>query len=138
MQLNENITCSKLTSKKRKLKSVIVEEESKTMLPIDNLQTEIINAIFSHKTTIVLGETGSGKSTRLPVFIHRYLMTRGGGNMKSIAFFLFLSLSLTFTLFHSLMLFLSLRDSCLHSAPACRSHNDRTASRSRNRYSLLF
>ena len=81
MQQNGNPKATNSNFKKRKLKRRIGVEPILSSLPIDNLQTELINAIFSHKTTIVIGETGSGKSTRLPVFIHRYLRDRGGGTV---------------------------------------------------------
>lgn len=38
-------------------------------LPILSRRTELLQAISSHATTIVVGETGSGKSTQLPQFL---------------------------------------------------------------------
>ena len=43
-------------------------------LPIDSMSKTLIDTIKSHQTTIVVGETGSGKSTRLPQFIFKDLL----------------------------------------------------------------
>ena len=42
----------------------------KIMLPIDSSCDKIIDALKKHQVVIVVGETGSGKTTRLPVFLH--------------------------------------------------------------------
>ena len=44
---------------------------SKTKLPIDSARNSLIESVMKHKTTIVVGETGSGKSTRLPRMIQQ-------------------------------------------------------------------
>lgn len=36
------------------------------MLPVEEKASEILYAIEKHHVTIVIGETGSGKSTKLP------------------------------------------------------------------------
>ena len=38
-------------------------------LPVAQAKDELINSVIKHQTTIVMGETGSGKSTQLPKFL---------------------------------------------------------------------
>lgn len=41
-----------------------------TSLPIYNYKEEIINAVNTHAVTIITAETGSGKSTQVPQYLH--------------------------------------------------------------------
>lgn len=41
-----------------------------TSLPIYNYKEEIINAVNTHAVTIITAETGSGKSTQVPQYMH--------------------------------------------------------------------
>lgn len=45
-------------------------------LPIAKFRDEIINSVRKHATTIIVGETGSGKSTQLPQYL-QVLLTQG-------------------------------------------------------------
>jgi len=47
-----------------------VGEETKQQLPIVLHEREIMENIENFMVTIVCGETGSGKSTQIPQFIH--------------------------------------------------------------------
>lgn len=59
---------------------VFSEHDARTRLPIAKHRLELLFAIETHATTIVVGETGSGKTTQLP----QYLLQAGwcdGGKM---------------------------------------------------------
>lgn len=45
--------------------------ENSMMLPIESRETEIVNAVKHHQVVVVMGETGSGKTTRIPIFLYR-------------------------------------------------------------------
>lgn len=45
-------------------------------LPIDAMRSQLIAAVQNHQTTIVVGETGSGKSSRLPQFLYHAMKTQ--------------------------------------------------------------
>ncbi len=61
---------------------------SKEKLPIDAYRDEIIARINRDRVVIIHGETGCGKSSRLPVILYEYAMSHG---VVSIYFFMFLS-----------------------------------------------
>lgn len=48
-----------------------VNERDSSVLPIDEHKENILNTIKTQRVTIILGETGSGKSSRLPCFLLR-------------------------------------------------------------------
>lgn len=48
-------------------------------LPIAALRLELVAAVKAHATTIVVGETGSGKSTKLAQYLADALLPRGSG-----------------------------------------------------------
>jgi HrpA-like RNA helicase len=75
-------------SKKRKFNSSKSLNSSPSVvdytLPIFSYKNELIECIRQHQTTIVIGETGSGKSTQLPQFLSEFYSTEeqrreGGG-----------------------------------------------------------
>jgi pre-mRNA-splicing factor ATP-dependent RNA helicase DHX15/PRP43 len=51
------------------------------MLPITNVKEEILHSVKKFSTTILVGETGSGKSTQLP----QYLLPLASGDGRCIA-----------------------------------------------------
>lgn len=55
-----------------------VLRESRCALPIDAHRRELLYCVERHATTIVVGETGSGKTTQVPVFLHEAEWTAGG------------------------------------------------------------
>ncbi|EPQ27924.1 uncharacterized protein PFL1_04668 [Pseudozyma flocculosa PF-1] len=53
-------------------------EATRKSLPVYALREELLDAIAEHQVLIVVGETGSGKTTQLPQFLHEAGYTRGG------------------------------------------------------------
>eukprot|EP00873_Tetraselmis_striata_P001670 jgi/Tetstr1/421934/TSEL_012833.t1 len=53
-------------------------EEQRRRLPIAELRTALLYLVEKHATVVVLGETGSGKTTQLPQFLHEAGWTAGG------------------------------------------------------------
>lgn len=60
---------SQASAKKRSAAPEAQSSSPSTSLPILAKRAELLQAISSHATTIVVGETGSGKSTQLPQFL---------------------------------------------------------------------
>ena len=75
--MNKNI--KKIENRFTKRKRVVEDDfsPSKSDLPILSYKDDLISKIQSFKTTIVVGETGSGKSTQLPQFISELPDVRG-------------------------------------------------------------
>jgi HrpA-like RNA helicase len=48
------------------------------VLPVDDVREELVKTVMAHQTTIVVGETGSGKSTRIPSYLERALNSGAG------------------------------------------------------------
>ena len=65
-------------------KSGVVEEEKSEMqkvrdsLPIYNYRQSIIDAVRDHQIIILVGETGSGKTTQIPQYLHEVGYTKHG------------------------------------------------------------
>ncbi|WFD33210.1 RNA helicase [Malassezia cuniculi] len=53
-------------------------EDTRRSLPVYALREELLDAIAQHQVLIVVGETGSGKTTQLPQFLHEAGYTRDG------------------------------------------------------------
>jgi pre-mRNA-splicing factor ATP-dependent RNA helicase DHX16 len=53
-------------------------EETRKSLPIYQFRDEILQAIHDHQVLIVVAETGSGKTTQLPQYLHEAGYTAGG------------------------------------------------------------
>lgn len=53
-------------------------EDTRRSLPVYALRDELLDAIANHQVLIVVGETGSGKTTQLPQFLHESGYTRDG------------------------------------------------------------
>ncbi len=53
-------------------------EESRKNLPIYQYKQDIIDAVREHQVLIVVAETGSGKTTQLPQFLHEAGFTANG------------------------------------------------------------
>ena len=64
-----------LSAAEAKAKSI---EETRKSLPIYQYREEIIQAVADHQVLIIVGETGSGKTTQLPQYLHEAGYTRGG------------------------------------------------------------
>ena len=46
-----------------------VEVEAEIQLPVDAFQEEILRMVRSHRVSIIVGETGCGKSSRVPLML---------------------------------------------------------------------
>lgn len=66
---------STVNSKKKPKISSKFENE---LLPIHNYKEILIESVKTHSTTIVIGETGSGKSTQLPQYLANSLSEKNG------------------------------------------------------------
>ncbi|KAI9509196.1 P-loop containing nucleoside triphosphate hydrolase protein [Russula earlei] len=53
-------------------------EETRKSLPIYQFRDEILQAINDHQVLIIVAETGSGKTTQLPQYLHEAGYTAGG------------------------------------------------------------
>jgi len=53
-------------------------EETRKSLPIYTYREELLEAIKQHQVLIVVAETGSGKTTQLPQYLHEAGYTAGG------------------------------------------------------------
>lgn len=61
--------------RKKKKKSL---KETKESLPIFPFKDELMNAIHDNQVLIIEGETGSGKTTQVPQYLHESGFTKGG------------------------------------------------------------
>ena len=46
-------------------------QKAQERLPIAEARKQLIDLVKAHQTLVLVGETGSGKSTQLPQFLHR-------------------------------------------------------------------
>ncbi|KAH8695928.1 pre-mRNA-splicing factor ATP-dependent RNA helicase-like protein cdc28 [Talaromyces proteolyticus] len=53
-------------------------EETRKSLPIYQFRDEIIQAVHDHQVLIIVGETGSGKTTQIPQYLHEAGYTKDG------------------------------------------------------------
>ncbi|KAK2762734.1 hypothetical protein FQN54_000908 [Arachnomyces sp. PD_36] len=53
-------------------------DETRKSLPIYQFRDDIIQAVADHQILIIVGETGSGKTTQLPQYLHEAGYTKGG------------------------------------------------------------
>lgn len=53
-------------------------EAVRKSLPVYALREELLQAVADHQVLVVVGETGSGKTTQLPQFLHEAGYTKGG------------------------------------------------------------
>ena len=53
-------------------------EETRKSLPIFQYREQLLEAIKEHQVLIVVAETGSGKTTQLPQYLHEAGYTKGG------------------------------------------------------------
>ncbi|KAJ5696326.1 hypothetical protein N7536_006738 [Penicillium majusculum] len=59
-------------------KKALSMEETRKSLPIYQFRDQIIEAVAKHQVLIIVGETGSGKTTQLPQYLHEAGYTKGG------------------------------------------------------------
>ncbi|TPX26185.1 hypothetical protein DIZ76_011646 [Coccidioides immitis] len=53
-------------------------EETRKSLPIYQFRDELLQAVADHQIIIIVGETGSGKTTQIPQYLHEAGYTKGG------------------------------------------------------------
>ncbi len=75
MNREEREMKQRLSAAEAKAKSV---EETRKSLPIYQFRDQIIQAVKDHQVLIIVGETGSGKTTQLPQYLHEAGFTEGG------------------------------------------------------------
>lgn len=63
--------------KHRPVGPVVVAIPSSADLPIHQFKEQIVQSVKAHQTTILVGETGTGKSTQLPQYLAEYFVGEG-------------------------------------------------------------
>ncbi|CAG8525214.1 9659_t:CDS:10 [Racocetra persica] len=71
----EDETMAKIDEAERKAKTI---EETRKSLPIFSFREDLLNAIKEYQTLVIVGETGSGKTTQLPQYLYEAGYTKGG------------------------------------------------------------
>ncbi|CAI7672926.1 unnamed protein product [Penicillium pancosmium] len=59
-------------------KKALTMEETRKSLPIYQFRDQIIQAVHDHQVLIIVGETGSGKTTQIPQYLHEAGFTKDG------------------------------------------------------------
>ncbi|EAW06287.1 putative mRNA splicing factor RNA helicase (Cdc28) [Aspergillus clavatus NRRL 1] len=65
----------KLDAAEKKAASI---DETRKSLPIYQFRDQIIQAVHDHQVLIIVGETGSGKTTQIPQYLHEAGFTKNG------------------------------------------------------------
>ncbi|GJN14319.1 hypothetical protein PR202_gb01129 [Eleusine coracana subsp. coracana] len=65
------------TDAKATLQRELLEDERKT-LPVYKFKDELLAAVAAHQVLVVVGETGSGKTTQIPQYLHEAGYTSSG------------------------------------------------------------
>lgn len=71
----ERLMAQQLMAAERKAKTI---EEKRKTLPVYLYREQFLQAIDQYQILIVVGETGSGKTTQLPQYLHEAGYTKGG------------------------------------------------------------
>ena len=68
------------------VKRLVIIKEVKESLPVFPFRDDFIEAVKEHQVLIIEGETGSGKTTQLPQFLHEAGLTADGklGNLTNL------------------------------------------------------
>lgn len=56
----------------------MIAMEGRKLLPINQYEEQIVDAVAKHSVVVVIGETGSGKTTQLSQILHRAGYTKKG------------------------------------------------------------
>jgi len=75
MTAEQRMLNQKLTAAEAKARSI---QETRQSLPMYTYREEILAAIAEHQILIIVGETGSGKTTQLPQYLNEAGYTKGG------------------------------------------------------------
>ncbi|KAK6920957.1 Helicase-associated domain, partial [Dillenia turbinata] len=68
---------SRSALEKLQLTRLIMQEDRKT-LPIFHYRDDILKAVHDHQVLVIVGETGSGKTTQIPQYLHEAGYTKRG------------------------------------------------------------
>ncbi|KAK6920950.1 DEAD-box helicase, OB fold, partial [Dillenia turbinata] len=68
---------SRSALEKLQLTHLIMQEDRKT-LPIFHYRDDILKAVHDHQVLVIVGETGSGKTTQIPQYLHEAGYTKRG------------------------------------------------------------
>ncbi|KAI4642787.1 uncharacterized protein J4E79_011403 [Alternaria viburni] len=60
-------------------KRVLSIKETRESLPIFKYRQELLDAVANYQTLVIVGDTGSGKSTQTPLYLQEAGYTKGGG-----------------------------------------------------------
>ncbi|KAL2005303.1 hypothetical protein VTN00DRAFT_2513 [Thermoascus crustaceus] len=71
----ERMLQQKLDAAEKKAQSI---EETRKSLPIYQFRDQLIQAVQDHQILIIVGETGSGKTTQIPQYLHEAGYTKNG------------------------------------------------------------
>lgn len=71
----ERLLAQQMVAAERKAKTI---EEKRKTLPVYQYRNDFLAAVDKYQVLIVVGETGSGKTTQLPQYLHEHGMTKGG------------------------------------------------------------
>ncbi len=78
---NDEDVCSTASEDFEIRDNFIIEESSNDLrrsLPIFSYRNELLNAISKYQVIVIVGETGSGKTTQIPQYLHEEGYTKGG------------------------------------------------------------
>ena len=75
MTAEQRTMMAQLDAAEQKAKSI---EETRKSLPMAQYKDILIEALKEHQTVIVVAETGSGKTTQIPQYLHESGFTKGG------------------------------------------------------------
>jgi pre-mRNA-splicing factor ATP-dependent RNA helicase DHX16 len=75
MTKEQRMMMQHLTAAEQKARSI---EETRKSLPVYGFREDILSAVAEHQILIIVGETGSGKTTQLPQYLHEAGYTKGG------------------------------------------------------------
>ena len=75
MSKEKRMMMQQLSAAEAKAKTI---EETRKSLPMYQFKNDIIQAVADHQVMIIVGETGSGKTTQLPQYLHEAGYTKDG------------------------------------------------------------
>ena len=75
LEVEEDLSKQKELQKQEKKKSL---KDTRESLPIYSFRDDLLEAIAAHQVMVVVGETGSGKTTQIPQYLHEVGYTQLG------------------------------------------------------------